>query len=78
MKKRIGVKLQKRDFWVTTQASIFWTWAVVEPSLKQMCQQEAEASPRAEWVVPDPPLLFRPLLGLAQIRWNFFLHIGGT
>ena len=27
---------------------------------------------------PDPPLLFRPLLGLAQIRWKVFLHIGGT
>ena len=30
-----------------------------------------------EWVGPNPPLLFRPLLGLAQIRWKVFLHIGG-
>ena len=31
-----------------------------------------------EWRGPDPPLLFRPLLGLAQIRWKvFFTYRGG-
>ena len=29
-----------------------------------------------EWVDPDPPLLFRPLLRLAQIRWKVFLYRG--
>ena len=28
-----------------------------------------------EWGVRTPPLLFRPLLGLAQIRWKVFFHI---
>ena len=31
-----------------------------------------------EWRGPDPPILFRPLLGLAQIRWKaFFTYRGG-
>ena len=30
-----------------------------------------------DWVGPDPPILFRPLLRLAQIRWKVFLYNRG-
>ena len=27
-----------------------------------------------EWVGPDPPLMFRPLLRLAQHRWEVYMQ----
>ena len=37
-------------------------------------QRYSTASPRGEWG-SGPPLLFRPLLRLAQIRWKVFIYI---
>ena len=52
---------------------------VMAVSFGEVCKgQEPVASPRGSGWVRTTPLMFRPLLRLAQIRWSFFLYIVGT
>ena len=51
--------------WCGCGVVVLWLWCCCGADVVPV------ASPRGEWVGPDPPLLFRPLLRLAQIRWKF-------